>query len=256
MKTGVLVISHGSPDQGWIDQIEMSVRQAAIDLPVETVYLEAVPGKSIEEGIQRLERSGINCILTVPLFLTMGSTHLHEIQYALGLIPRSPIPTDLEVIPSKARFIWCSPLESHPLVKEILIERIRSLSMDPSRESLLLIGHGSEVEGFHQRWEQLMSTLIDDIKERFGFREVSYATFHPDRIRERAGELSKKGRLIVVPFFLSEGYFTKIAIPRRLQGVESHYSGEALLPHPLISTWLTGTVKDAKDRLNGLAEKN
>ncbi|MEW9668923.1 sirohydrochlorin chelatase [Ammoniphilus sp. 3BR4] len=241
--SGVLVISHGSRDQGWIDKIEQAVSDARLAIPVETVFLELVPGKTIEDGIRRLESQGLTQILAVPLFLTMGSTHLAEIQYALGLIPASPIPTDLCIIQSKAEIIWCAPLESHPYVQAILSERVKNLSQDPLQEGLLLIGHGSEIQGFHERWEALLTSLTESLQKQWAFSEIAYATFHPDNIQERAEKLAKKSRLIVLPFFLSEGYFTNLAIPSRLKGLEYRYRGEGLLPHPYISVWLADMVR-------------
>lgn len=33
---------------------------------------------------------------------------------------------------------------------------------------------------------------------------------------------------------MSEGYFTKVVIPQRLEGLDYAYSGQTLLPHPLL----------------------
>ncbi|WP_134701430.1 sirohydrochlorin chelatase [Ammoniphilus sp. YIM 78166] len=242
-KTGILVISHGSRDQGWVEMIEHAVALAGTDYPTETAFLELVAGKSIEDGVRKLESEGINRILVVPLFLTMGSTHLHEIQYALGLLPESPIPTDLERIHPRAHMVWCSPLESHPYVLAILEERIQQISVEPSQEILLLIGHGSDVEGFHERWEKLLSNITSRLQKRFGFLHATHATFHPDNIQERAQALASHGSLIVLPFFMSEGYFTKSAIPRRLRGLQTLYEGHALLPHALVSAWIQNSVR-------------
>ncbi|GJM73396.1 hypothetical protein HMSSN036_56120 [Paenibacillus macerans] len=44
--------------------------------------------------------------------------------------------------------------------------------------------------------------------------------------------------VIVAPLFLSAGYFTKTMIPSRLNGLSYRYSGDALLPHPLLSRWM------------------
>lgn len=241
--TGVLIIAHGSKDREWVGMIEQAVKAAELDLPYVTGFLELVPGKSIKDGIRGLESRDLDRILVIPLFLTMSSTHLHEIQYALGLIPRSTIPTDIELIQPHAKIIWCSPLESHPYVHAILEERIKCLSQTPSQEALLLIGHGSDVEGFHEGWEELLNNISTDIHKRFGFVQTSYASLHPDNIQERAEVLAAKGKLIVIPFFLSEGYFTKSVLPRRLEGVEHLYQGQSLLPHFLVAQWIKDSVQ-------------
>jgi sirohydrochlorin ferrochelatase len=44
--------------------------------------------------------------------------------------------------------------------------------------------------------------------------------------------------VLVAPLFLGEGYFTRTVIPSRLEGWDCLYSGEPLLPHPLLSRWI------------------
>jgi sirohydrochlorin ferrochelatase len=48
--------------------------------------------------------------------------------------------------------------------------------------------------------------------------------------------------VIVAPLFLSAGYFTKVTIPERLKGLAHRYSGEALLPHPLMARWMSQQI--------------
>ncbi|MNO06415.1 hypothetical protein D3C81_2281770 [compost metagenome] len=47
----------------------------------------------------------------------------------------------------------------------------------------------------------------------------------------------------MAPLFLSEGYFTKHVIPERLRGLQYAYSGQTLLPHPLLPHWIERQVK-------------
>ncbi|MNP61525.1 hypothetical protein D3C76_1567220 [compost metagenome] len=58
--------------------------------------------------------------------------------------------------------------------------------------------------------------------------------------------------VLVAPLFLSEGYFTKVVIPGRLQGLEYAYSGQTLLPHPLLPHWIE---RQAKIMLEQLGER-
>lgn len=238
-KTGVLVIAHGSRDPQWIQWIEQAVEGTDIHLPIEIGFLEPVKHKSIKVGIHRLEQRGIQRIIVLPLFVTAGSTHITEIKYALGLIPK---PTGIQMesvpVPRKSEIIWCSPLEDHRIVKDILADRVGELIQNPREELLFLIGHGSDKPGFHEHWENFLQNLSIHLKKRFGFKGVSYATLHPDTINKRAYALSKRNRLIVLPIFLSEGYFTKWVIPHKLKDLHCIYNGKAFLPHRLISKWI------------------
>jgi len=90
-----------------------------------------------------------------------------------------------------------------------------------------------------------MDRLAVQIQREAGFAGVSGATFHPDNLRGRAEDLAREYRLLVVPLFLSEGYFTRKVIPSRLEGIPYVYSGRTYLPHPLVSEWITSTVREA-----------
>ncbi|HJV47603.1 MAG TPA: CbiX/SirB N-terminal domain-containing protein [Bacillota bacterium] len=242
-KSGILLIAHGSRDITWVTYIEDAVRGLSLEQPMEISFLELVPGRSIAEGIMRLEEVGVRKIIVIPMFMTMGSTHLDEIQYMLGIRLKPTVETDLTPIPHSSKIVWCSPLEDDRIVKEILAERITCLSRSPIDEWLLLIGHGSEVQGFGEKWESLLQRLCHSLKSKFGFKGASYATLHPDTIRSTSLELMKGNRVITVPVFLSEGYFTQSLIPRKLVG--NIYDGKTLLPHPLITVWIQEKMRKA-----------
>ena len=44
----------------------------------------------------------------------------------------------------KERGMDCPPMDDHPLILDILMERIQELSVKPDEEVLLLIGHGAD----------------------------------------------------------------------------------------------------------------
>lgn len=251
LDTGVLVIAHGSRDHKWVSLIEECVEQAAAGLPICTGlpicigYLELVPGKSIEDGLRYFEHMGVRSIVVVPLFITAGSTHIEEIRYMLGLTSKPSFETDVEPIPTTLHIHWCPPMESHPVILQLLADRISEISKYPAEEILFFTGHGSEVPGFQERWEQLLRDLAVYFKARFQFKAVSYGTFHPDTIPSRMRALSSKHRVLVIPLFLSEGYFTKTFLPGKLGELPCEYTGKTYLPHPLVAEWIEESVRRA-----------
>lgn len=54
----------------------------------------------------------------------------------------------------------------------------------------------------------------------------------------------------MAPLFLSAGYFTMKVIPSRLKELDYAYSGETLLPHPLLGTWLERQIQRLLERCN------
>jgi sirohydrochlorin cobaltochelatase len=236
--TGILVIAHGSKNKKWVKYIDQTVASIHIHHPITVGFLEMVEKRSIEEGVRRLEKQQVKRIIVVPLFVSSGSTHLEEIQYALGLISTCRIKTDLKRIHPRAEIVWSTAMNDHQNMKDILRQRVQDLTTDPLNEALLLVGHGSKIAGFQHMWEHTLQSLTQSLKGQCQISEAQYATLLPDNVTERARILSYRKKLIVLPVFLSEGYFTTKVIPSKLTGLTYKYSGETYLPHPLVSQWI------------------
>jgi sirohydrochlorin ferrochelatase len=258
-KPGILVISHGSRDEGWTAAVDESVSALRVGLPegveTEATFLELVPGRLIQDGLDRLEAAGVTDLLAIPLFVSSGSTHVDEIGWALGAYTAARTETELAPYRVTARLTYGRPVDDDGEFVEILRERASGLSRDPARECVLLIGHGSEQPGFREAWVRGLSSLAMKVKEAGGYADAEWATLRPDRaadavsaMRERQGNGAE---VLAVPVLLSEGYFTKEAIPRRLEGLGCRYNGRALMPHPLVVRWLR---RQALQWLDGWAE--
>ncbi|MDQ0339991.1 sirohydrochlorin ferrochelatase [Caldalkalibacillus uzonensis] len=242
--TGVLVLAHGSRDNRWVAEIDRVVQALPLDAPVTVGFLEMVEERSITRGVQGLEKKGVRDIVALPLFVCSGSTHLDEIQYALGLKKAPAVETDLVPIPRWANINWLSPMDDHPVVARIITERITALSLFPPEEVVLLVAHGSDKPGFQEQWQRTLTSLSRSIQGACQFKRVEYATVHPYTIRpqaERLVQVSK--RMIVIPLFISEGYYTKTYIPAQLSGLDYVYDGRTYLPHPLVSRWMEEQIK-------------
>ncbi|NGQ96588.1 cobalamin biosynthesis protein CbiX [Brevibacillus sp. SYP-B805] len=248
-KSGALIIGHGSSNASWVELVDEAAGALQVPVPVVTCFLEQVEGRLIADGIRELERQGVNHIIAVPLFVASGSTHIDEIGYMLGVHDRR-MDDEWERIETEAEIVYCPPMDDHPLIVEILKERVRELSARPEDEVLMLVGHGADEGEYHRRWEAVLQRLAAALRREFGFKGATYGTLHPDNIGERVRAVARKNRTIVVPLFLSEGYFTKKVIPSRLQGAPSIYSGRTYLPHALITEWLEETIQHELAKAN------
>ncbi|MGO0059080.1 sirohydrochlorin chelatase [Brevibacillus fluminis] len=241
-KHGVLIIGHGSSNASWVQLVDDAVSRLEVSVPVETCFLEMVEGRLIEDGIRALENQGVERIIAVPLFVASGSTHIDEIGCLLGVYDKTQLDEEFEKIETSAEILYCSPMDDHPLIEEILLERIRQLSIDPSEEVLLLVGHGADEGEYHAKWEGVLQRLAVSMRTRAGFKGATYGTLHPDNLSKRARAITRKNRTVVLPLFLSEGYFTKKVIPSRLEGLEYLYNGQTYLPHPYVTQWMQDVI--------------
>lgn len=256
MKPGVLVISHGSRDPKWVQLVDAAVAAAAgaellQDVTIVSSFLEIVEGRLIQDGIDELERQGVTDMLVVPLFVSSGSTHVDEIGQAFGQPPVSDLEGELGRFHFSTNVTYGSPTDNDPEIAELLLSHISELSTDSKRESLLLIGHGSKEKLFHERWQRGLSGLGERLRLIGGFTRAEYAMLLPDQAAAKLLEMRQaqpEEAVIVVPIFLSQGYFTNTVIPARLAGLDYRYNGRAMLPHPAIGRWLVRNIYAWKKR--------
>jgi sirohydrochlorin ferrochelatase len=243
VKYGILIISHGSRSLEWVRLVDEAVEAMRVPqgVPVFSSFLEIVEGRLIQDGILQLESLGVTDIIVVPLFVSSGSTHIDEISYALGVKPEPLLPTDMKPFAINSRVHFTAPIDDDPDIARILYEKMKPLSADPSKEIALLVGHGSVERGFHLLWRRGLERLAARLKTLGGFDEVDTAMLLPDQISRKMHlwRMRKPDHtVLVVPLFVSEGYFTNEVIPSRLTGYIYRYSGRSLLPHPLLSRWM------------------
>lgn len=241
-KPGILIISHGSREPSWVMLVDEAVNQLPLreSLPVAVSFLEIVEGRLIQDGINLLEEQGVTDIIVIPLFISSGSTHVDEIAYALGVKETADCDTELEPFRLQANIHYGVPMNDDSDVAQMVWDKVRNLSVDRDHEVILLIGHGSIYQGFRERWEKGISSLAVKVKAISGVASVDYALLNPNSVQERTEYWQREYgyNVIVAPLFLSEGYFTRNVIPERLKELSYRYSGQALLPHPLLPQWI------------------
>ncbi|NMO97445.1 sirohydrochlorin chelatase [Paenibacillus lemnae] len=245
IKPGVLVISHGSRSDSWVALVEEAVSSLAdrSHLPVVSSYLELVDGKLIQDGITALEDQGVTDMLVIPLFVSSGSTHVDEIAYAIGAKAEPDMETDLAPFQVKSRVHFGMPFDDDNDIAAMVWDKVKALSVEPSREVILMVGHGSPHELFWRRWEKIMASLAQRVEQVSGLR-ADGALLNPGNVQEQVKAWQKRGyEVIVAPLFLSKGYFTEKIIPERLDGLLCRYSGDTLLPHPRLPDWMLKQVE-------------
>ncbi|MUT65650.1 sirohydrochlorin chelatase [Paenibacillus sp. NEAU-GSW1] len=265
MKPGVLVISHGSREEEWVKLVDDAVAVAAAaspqfaGIPVYSSFLEIVEGRLIQDGVNALEAQGVTELFVLPLFLSSGSTHVDEIGQAFGLPPVADLEGDLGTFQvDRAHIHVGAPIDDDEEIAGLLYENIRPLSVEAGRETVMLVAHGSKEPVFHERWQLGLDRLAERLRVLGGFAHAATAMLLPDQAGERLKELQHQRpdeAVIVVPLFLSKGYFTNTVIPRRLSGLEYRYNGQAMLPHPAVARWLERRIGSWLEQLRPSADE-
>ncbi len=230
-----MIISHGSRDEAWVTLVDEAIDKAVWPegLPVASSFLECVPNRSIQDGVDELESQGVEQIGVVPLFVSSGSTHVDEIAWALGVKEEPLCESDLERFRVHADIVYGVPLDEHDSVYAMIAARLRAMEVDGARDAVMLIAHGSPHEPFQTRWRDGLTRMAQQLKARNWCTAAGHALLCCDDVAGRVQEMQSLlsasradtalGRVAVVPIFLSRGYFTTKVIPERLAAVMPNY---------------------------------
>lgn len=262
-RRGVLVMAHGG-DAEWNKAVEQVVAPLRNKYPTEIAFGMA-DSSTMRTGVQRLEERGVREIAVVRMFIS-GESFLPETEYILGLrrerpavamashsehehhghhmAPLEPIQTSAKIIVSR------QGVASSPLLDDILVERVKALSANPSQESVLILAHGPGDDGENSRWLANMELRVRRVRELGPFRQVRCDTLREDwpekraeaeqRIRRYVEEGGQgDGRVIVVPFRIAGfGPYAEV-----LEGLNYVADGRGFCPHPNMTRWIEQTAE-------------
>ena len=293
-KPGLLVLAHGGSET-WNTLVEESANSLSEKYHVAIAFGMADP-KTLESGIKELEAYKVKQIVVVPLFISSHSFILRQTEYFLSkrneladpliIMDHSGQPSDhsmpnmpegqkpVNIIPQQiqtdADLYIAGALDDHDIVAEILFARSRALSVNPTNETLIIVGHGPNLEDDNRNWISNMESLTDKLRKMNSESGIEYKNIFAATVRDDApGEIyemaaenlrslvrqsSKNSTVIIVPLLLSKGGIEK-GIVKRLEGLDYKWTGETLLPDPLISEFLERSAEEGLVKMNSKAGK-
>lgn len=260
LKIGVLVMAHGG-DAAWNRTVLDAVGLLQEQLPV-AVALGMAERTSLQAAVTELETAGVQRAVVVRLFIS-GASFRAQTEYLLDLSDDAPsffmghegpepperLARTLDVTISEAGLV------DSPLVGQILSERVAALSIEPARETVLILAHGMGQESDNDALLRAMESRAETVRAAAPYQRVIVETLREDwqdpreqaeaRIRALLLEVARAGDcVIVVPLRVSGfGDYAEV-----LEGLEYAADGRGLLPHPLMSEWIRQTVEQAVSR--------
>ncbi|MFO7444723.1 MAG: CbiX/SirB N-terminal domain-containing protein [Ignavibacteriaceae bacterium] len=279
-KVGLLILAHGG-HSSWDETVTQAVKPLKEKYAVEIAFGMADP-KTMQAGINKLEAQGVNTIVVTQLFISSYSPIIRQNEYLLGLrdeLADEPMIMDhsgfshgnnhadmqntpnveLKPLNIKSKILLTEPLNDHPLVVEILSERVKELSKSPVKETVILVAHGPNDEEDNRMWVSTLDNIADKLRAKYtgtnSFKNIFCMTVRDDaakeiyeaakeNLRNIVRQASKDGKAIVVPVLLSQGGIEK-GIVKRLEGLEYEWSGKTLLPHENITKFIETSVEGA-----------
>ena len=277
--SGVLIMAHGG-EKNWNSALQKAVLPLKTFCPVEIAFGMA-QRDPIQQAINRLEAQSVKKIAVVRVFISAESFR-HQTEYLLGLRPDPPekflahhshlsghspasqiqfLNSDLAPPPVRRNSIIAlnqEGLSDSERMRQVIEERVRSLSSSPANESVLVLAHGEGDDKINRLWLSKLKTLIAPIRHLETFQAVRVETLREDwqKKRERAEKQIRKfvqqqnligNNVIVVPFrVFGFGPYRRV-----LEGLDYVSNGLGLLPHPQVTRWIQEQATQCLAQIGG-----
>ena len=278
-RPGILLLAHGGAP-AWNDNVLAIAREVDATYPTEVAFGMATRA-NIQAAADRLAARGATEIVAVPLFVSSHSSVVRATEYLLGLRADAP--------PELARFAKMShgpqggnhgasphaahgapaaadgtqpivttlpvrmtpALDSHPLLGAIVADRARSISTDPSRESVILVAHGPVGDDDNARWLADLGALSAHVQ---GYASVDVLSLRDDapapvrdaataELRAMVSKARGAGRdVLIVPVLLSYGGIER-GLKTRLEGLEYRLPAQGIAPDARLAKWVSAAAK-------------
>ena len=267
---GILLLAHGGGNE-WNRSIE-DVRKAIVGkkVPIEIAFGMADPA-TIQAAVDRFAEQRVQKIVAVPLLISSHSEVIDQTKYVLGMrktpsedFMNAPhahmMQMTIKRVQTKIPIVMTDALDDDPVVSDILLDRAKALSRDPSKEFILLVGHGPLRDVDNEVWLRTMNRLAERVVSKGHFKGAFAATLRDDSdaqtrakadkvMRDLVRRLSRKGQVLVIPHLISAGGIER-HVQDALDGTFYKWNGRTLLPDARIAQWVFDTAEKASSRPN------
>ena len=194
------------------------------------LFDEVVEGYWKEEPSLRqvLRTCAYTDVTVIPMFISEGYFTETVIPRELGLGHQGAVPPEGVARSIGGRTVrYTRPYGVHPAMTDVILERAREVLPDADGQdtALVIIGHGTTRS---ENSNKVVYQNADLLRERGIFSEV-HALFLDEepKVADWRERVSAK-KVVMVPFFASEGWHTLETIPEdlSLSGEVTHFGGE------------------------------
>lgn len=265
-RLGLVLVAHGAPMPSWNapvlaleDEVKVLLAEAG-DNPFDEVRVALMEftEPSIHTVIGDLEKAGIDRVYVLPLFIAPSGHSLFDIPAILGLYSDLEMLEELrgegiEIVDTDIRLTVGPTLSYGDILKTIMLDRVKEMSVDPGSESLVLLAHGDA--STEPVWEALCNEVGVYVCARTGIEYFDHAlvevgqSFATEGLGVIAQAAEHAERTLVVGLYLSMGVenMAKSAMVRSgmmtisaedvLKDKEILYGGRGVLPDPRVAAW-------------------
>ncbi|MCZ7627331.1 MAG: hypothetical protein M5R38_17635 [Candidatus Methylomirabilis sp.] len=245
-------LSGDRPDRGYLGNEEIKTAWAEFDnshltrlvfISLSEDYQRDVRA-TLEGAVAEMQREGATEIVLIPFVVSEADPHLKKAREILA-------SAKIRIAPV---FGGSSPAQ------QILEDRVRTLSKEPSKERLVVIGFGATSPEEADAMTRELERLAAEVKKTLHLADMSIAILYagqaPDAVRDQGNALAETTivraikktdlRTLVVPFHLGYKHTGSMRLSQKIESLLSGgagaYDGRELLPDPLVLRWLRKTA--------------
>ena len=208
--------------------------------------------KNVHEALANLEARNVNTIWVVPFFLSSSDS-----KYKNGV-------EALNTYKGNASIAIAEDFGQSYLAEEVLIDRASALSVNPSGETLVVVGSGALDAESAQAIKADLERIAAGANAGLGFRNTAVVVLYSweaddelhgkgmaDLHKTIAESTKNGGRAVVVPFNLAMKLTSMMSEWNMIQGSLAKYpgavfDGKDVMPHEYVMLWFR---KEANERL-------
>lgn len=288
-QVGVIALAHGA-DWFWNRDIEQALADVAARHKLAFAFSMADP-PVVERAVRELEEQDVRAIVLVRAFgmaesflptvqrmigadvegggatvhgdHSMGMHGMHD--DGMGTMHHGMAMESLAAPPrirSAAPIVTVGGVGDDALFARALLQNARSVSKDPSKETVILVAHGQGDDAANQKWIDLLDSLATQMRADGGdaFRAIRYATWREDwpekskvaiqKVRGMVAEAGKDGgRALIVPARING----RGAANRYLKGLDFGWS-QGFAQTPYFAQWFEQEIGKGVAQLRASAD--
>ncbi len=243
MTAPLLVVGHGTRSAAGVEAFTALVRRAASravmrGVHVEGGFIELAP-PPVTDAVSRIVAAGHSHVVAVPLVLVAAG-------HGKGDIPGAMMRE--QVRHPGLTYAYGRPLGPHPVLQEVLAQRVDAARGDVPRSSctVVLVGRGSTDPDANAEVAKVARLLFEgrefaSVEQAFVSLAVPSVTEGLERARLLGGS-----HIVVAPYFLFPG-----VLPDRIDEQTSAYAAE----HPELDIRVAGLIGDCDELADLVLER-
>ncbi len=256
--TGVLILSHGvgeNSDRAMKKAFEPigARRPTAIGFG-----MSMMSSAHLQAAVDDLVARGAKTIVLVDEGTTTEYNSLtRHWKYIFGMHPEaSYLDVPRVKAPPGVKFLWSGHFNDSPLITEMLYENAKSVSRNPAKETLIIVGHGPEDNADNGPDLKILQAHVERIAAKKEFADVRIINLQDDAIkpiresnvrtlRKWVEQAGRKGNEVIVVAIAAASWGVQNHIKQDLRGLKYTFAEQGLTENPKFVQWVESLIDEA-----------